>query len=124
MTTEEQRWSVRLTPTAETDFQNIIDWTLDQFGERQARAYADTLLAALEALAAGPTTIGAMERKDIAKRLFTLHVGRGGRNGRHFVLFRIAPDRKQRAIDVLRLLHDAMDVDSRARDAGTTRRPK
>jgi len=118
MMTEERPWSVRLTATAETDFQNIIDWTLDQFGDMQARVYADTLSAALEALTAGPTTIGAMERKDIAKGLFTLHVARGGRKGRHFVLFRIAADNKQRMIEVLRLLHDAMDVDNRARDAG------
>jgi toxin ParE1/3/4 len=116
MTPAERPWSVRLAATAETDFQSIIAWTLEQFGDLQARAYADTLSAALGALTAGPAVLGAIERTEIAKGLFTLHVARDGRRGRHFVLFRIGSDRKQRMIEVLRVLHDAMDVENRARD--------
>jgi toxin ParE1/3/4 len=108
--TEERRWVVRLTAAAEADYQNIIAWTLEQFGDLQARAYADTLSAALAELASRPTTVGAKERSEIGKGLFTLHVARGGRKGRHFVLFRIVPDRAQSRIEVLRLLHDAMDL--------------
>jgi plasmid stabilization system protein ParE len=79
MTAAEGFWSVGLTATAEADFQNIIDWTLVQFGDQQARIYAETLSNALEPLTAGPTTIGVKERTDIAKGLFTLHVARAGR---------------------------------------------
>jgi toxin ParE1/3/4 len=107
--TGERRWIVRLTAAAEADYQNIIAWTLEQFGDLQARVYADTLSSALVELTAGPTTVGANERSEIGKGLFTLHVARGGRKGRHFVLFRIAPDKPQSRIEVLRLLHDAMD---------------
>jgi toxin ParE1/3/4 len=108
--TEERRWVVRLTAAAEADYQNIIAWTLEQFGDLQARVYADTLSTALAELAAGPAIVGAKERSEIGKGLFTLHVARGGRKGRHFVLFRIEPDRAQSRIEVLRLLHDAMDL--------------
>jgi len=106
-----RRWTVRLTAAAEADFQEILRWTLAQFGEAQARVYAETLSAALKDLAAGPSVAGARERNDIAKGLSTLHVARKGRKGRHFVMFRIGHDQgTEGVIEVLRLLHDAMDL--------------
>lgn len=110
MTAGASRWTVRLTAAAEADFQEILRWTLAQFGEAQARVYAETLSAALEDLAAGPTVGGARERHDIAKGLSMLHVARKGRKGRHFVMFRIGHDQGGEVIEVLRLLHDAMDL--------------
>jgi toxin ParE1/3/4 len=110
MIAEGPPWTVRLTAIAEADYQNIIDWTLRQFGDLQARIYADTVSAALVALAEGPTTVGARERSEIGRGLFTLHVARGGQKGRHFVLFRVGPDKRRREVEVLRLLHDAMDL--------------
>ena len=110
MTADAHPWTVRLTKTAESDYQSIIVWTLRNFGDLQARIYADTLPAALVALTAGPTTVGAKERNEIGKGVFTLHVARGGHKGRHFVLFRVRPDKHQGHIEVLRLLHDAMDL--------------
>ena len=103
-------WTVRLTAAAEADFEEILRWTVDRFGEAQARIYADTISAVLNDLAAGPTVVGAKKRDDILKGLFTLHVAREGRKGRHFVMFRVgrAPDRD--VIEVLRLLHHAMDL--------------
>jgi toxin ParE1/3/4 len=102
--------TVRLTAAAEADFEKILRWTVDQFGEAQARIYAETISAALKDLAAGPTIVGARERDDILRGIFTLHVARNGRKGRHFVMFRVrrGPDRE--VIEVLRLLHDAMDL--------------
>ena len=84
-----KRWTIRLTESTEADFQNILRWTKDQFGEAQGHVYAQTLSAALQALAdGGLTTIGAKARKEIAKGLFTLHVARPGRKGRHIpILF-------------------------------------
>jgi toxin ParE1/3/4 len=101
---------VRLTAAAQADFQDILRWTLEHFGEAQARVYAETLSAALEALAAGPMVSGAKARNDIAKGLFTLHVARHGRKGRHFMMFRVGHDQGREVIEVLRLLHDAMDL--------------
>ena len=110
MTADAHPWTVRLTKTAESDYQSIIVWTLREFGDLQARIYADTLSAALVALTAGPTTVGAKERSEIGKGVFTLHVARGGHKGRHFVLFRVGRGKHQRHIEVLRLLHDAMEL--------------
>ena len=104
------RWRIRLTAAAETDFQNILSWTSENFGERQAHVYADTLTAAIEALTEGSHIAGSRERNDIKEGLMVLHVARGGRKGRHFVLYRADSQADTPVIDVLRLLHDSMDL--------------
>jgi toxin ParE1/3/4 len=76
----------------------------------QARAYGETLAAALLALTAGPTVAGARARSDIGKGMYTLHVSRRGRRGRHFVVFRVGRESDHEVIEVLRLLHDSMDL--------------
>lgn len=108
MTDRARAWTVRLTATAETDFQKIVQWTHDEFGEAQSLVYAETLSMALQALYEGPSVIGAKPRDDILRGLFSLHVARQGRKGRHFVMFRAIPG--DDAIEVLRLLHDLMDL--------------
>ena len=80
-------WHVRLAATAQDDYQVILQWTVDQFGLDQARTYADTLIVALEDLCAGPGILGVKARDEIGRNLYTLHVARKGRKGRHFVLF-------------------------------------
>jgi toxin ParE1/3/4 len=110
MTVTDDTWSVRLASAAETDFELIIGWTLEQFGDVQARLYAQVLSSAVEALCAGPNLPGAKARSEIGKHLFTLHVARQGKRGRHFILFRVDAAAGRRQVDVLRILHDAMDI--------------
>ena len=75
----------------EADFEHIIQWTSERFGDTQAIVYAETLSMALMALTEGPDIIGAKARDEILKGLFSLHVARQGRKGRHFIMFRLAP---------------------------------
>ena len=103
-------WRVRLSSAAERDFEDIIRWTVRRYGRRQARTYARTLTKAFEELASGPAVPGVKSREEISAGLFTLHVARRGRKGRHFVLFRAGRDGGRTVIDVLRVLHDAMDL--------------
>jgi len=42
--------------------------------------------------------------------MYTLHVARHGRRGRHFVVFRVGRESDHGVIEVLRLLHDSMDL--------------
>jgi toxin ParE1/3/4 len=102
-------WTIRLTESAQADFQDIVHWTAELFGEAQARSYARTLSLALQSLTAGPAIAGTRARDDIIRGLMTLHVARQGRKGRHFVMFRVNP-REAQTLDVLRILHDAMDL--------------
>lgn len=110
MTADGRRWRIRLAVAAESDFRNILRWTSERFGEAQARVYAETLTRAIETLAAGPQVPGSRRHDDIAEGLMTLHVARRGRKGRHLVLFRVGIPAEPPVIDVLRLLHDSMDL--------------
>lgn len=103
-------WTVRLSASAAADFRQILGCTVENFGAAQARTYADTLSTALQALSAGLATIGVKARPEIAADIRTLHVARQGRKGRHFVLFRATSVDGHEFIDVLRLLHDSMDL--------------
>ena len=111
MIPEQGFWTVLTTAAADEDVHRVIDWTLEQFGDQEAIVYAETIAAALEALSDGPTAIGVKERSEIAKGLFTLHIARGGRRGWHFFLFRVIDEGRTRTIEVLRLLHDGMDLE-------------
>lgn len=62
---------------------------------------------AVGVLTDGPDAPGVRQRDEIAPGMRTLHVARQGRRGRHFVVFRVGGDQ---VIDVLRLLHDSMDL--------------
>lgn len=101
---------MRIAATAEADFEAILEWTLGQFGNAQVGLYAETLSLAVEALTAGPAQSGVRARPEIGKGMFTLHVAREGRRGRHFVLFRAEANPTHPRIDVLRILHDSMDL--------------
>ncbi len=101
------RWTLRLAQKADQDMAEIIAWTVEHFGSRQAVMYAETLTMALEALFDGPDIIGARRRDDIQPGVSLLHVARQGRRGRHFIVFRPG---KGRVIDILRILHDSMDI--------------
>jgi toxin ParE1/3/4 len=74
-------WKVRLAANAELDFSEIITWTIENFGERQADIYAEALTLAIEALHDGPQQLGAEARDDIGLGIRTLHVARRGRPG-------------------------------------------
>ena len=100
-------WRVRLAEQAELDLLSITLWTVENFGTQQAEIYVETLSLAIEDLHDGPEILGATVRDDLGLSIRTLHVARQGRNGRHFVVFRTAPEQ---TIEVLRLLHDSMDL--------------
>jgi toxin ParE1/3/4 len=100
-------WTVRLGRQAELDYVEILQWTTRFFGKTQAKTYAKTVSLAIKALRAGPEIPGASARDEIAPGIRTLHVARLGRKGRHFVVFRVS---SEQAIDILRLLHDSMDL--------------
>jgi toxin ParE1/3/4 len=99
-------WTVRLSDTAESDFDDILRWTMRRFGAIQAASYGELLGTALARLERGPMIAGGRQRDEIGAGLRTLHVGR---RGRHIILFRIGGE-PDRTIDVLRILHDAMDL--------------
>ena len=100
-------WNVRLGRQAEQDYVDIAMWTATTFGAGQAETYAETISLAIQSLKDGPDILGARSRDEIEPGICTLHVARHGRKGRHFLVFRVGENQN---IDVLRLLHDSMDL--------------
>ncbi len=103
-----RHWQVRLSPLAESDFFDILRWTAVHFGKKQARVYATTLRLALKALIEGPSVPGSIARSELGPNILTLHVARNRRKGRHFIVYRAYEDNQ--GIQVLRILHDSMDL--------------
>jgi len=103
----ERRWRVRLGAAAEVDFANILKWTTENFGARQSRVCRDTLVQAIGELAEGPHVASSKARDEIMAGLRTLHVARRGRRGSHFLMYRAASNG---TIEVVRILHDRMDI--------------
>jgi toxin ParE1/3/4 len=103
----ERRWRVRLGATAELDFANILAWTAESFGPRQARIYRDALLRAIGELGNGPLVAGSKARDELGPGARSLHVARHGRRGRHFLIYRVSGER---TIEIGRILHDQMEL--------------
>ena len=100
-------WLVQLTDMAEVDLIGIKIWTIEKFGAPQATKYLELIASALEDLMIGPKPIGSKPREDIGPNIRSLHVQRKGNKGRHLLVFKEA---KNQTIQVLRLLHDSMDL--------------
>ena len=101
-------WIVRLTDQATLDVENILDWTYEQFGLLQMEAYTDVINDAIEAMIEGPKLIDVRKCSELGNDLATLHVARHGRKGRHQLVFRV--NHSESLIEVLRILHDSMDL--------------
>jgi toxin ParE1/3/4 len=101
-------WTVRLADRAAQDVEDILDWTLEQFGPLQLESYTDVINDALEVLNAGLQLIDVRWHPELGDDVATLHVARHGRKGRHQLVFRV--DETARLIEILRVLHDSMDL--------------
>ena len=108
-------WRVLLSAAVTKDLATILQWTAERFGSGQAWACQANLESAIRALGAGPLVPGARDRSEIGPGLRTLHVARHGRRGRHLILFRAGPEH---TIEVLRILHDQMDLARHLPDCG------
>jgi toxin ParE1/3/4 len=100
-------WRVQLTEMAEVDLISIKIWTTENFGAPQAAKYLKAIGSTLEDLMLGPRPMGSISREDIGPNIRSLHMQRKGYKGRHLLVFK---ERKNQTIEVLRILHDSMDV--------------
>lgn len=102
--------TVRLSRRALAEVQSILDWTEQRFGDAQRETCAKFIMEAIDALRkTGFDTLGVRARDDITKDLYSVHVARRGRKGRHAIFFRRGDD-SSRDLIVLRVLHDSMDL--------------
>ena len=67
-------------------------------------------MQAIEELRTGPEVPGSRRRDEISAGLITVRVAQRGRRARHVLVYRIDVSADPPAIDVLRILHDPMEV--------------
>ncbi len=95
-----------LSDIAKADIQQILRTTRAQFGPLQVPKYRSLLTEARKRLREHPELGHHREGLPPDWRLF--HISQRGRPARHFILYVL--NRSEDRIDVLRVLHDAMDV--------------
>ncbi len=107
----------RISNAARADIVDILRLSQTQFGDQARQRYQALILAALQALADTPYRIGSHERNELAPGLLSYHLVYSRQQAklphgavkspRHVIFYRVANDE---VIEVVRLLHDAMDV--------------
>jgi plasmid stabilization system protein ParE len=104
--------AIRHTVAADSDLQSILEWTLVSFGGPAMERYSQLIGHALLDLAEDSDRPGSQHAAD---DLFIYHLrhsrtrGRGPQvhHPRHFILFRTT----QTHLEILRYLHDTMDLE-------------
>ncbi|MEE4675257.1 type II toxin-antitoxin system RelE/ParE family toxin [Pseudomonas viridiflava] len=106
----------RISNPARADIVDILRLSQTQFGDQARQRYQALILAALQAIAGTPYRIS-HERDELAPGLRSYHLVYSRQQAkhphgtvkspRHVVFYRVANDE---VIEVVRLLHDAMDV--------------
>jgi toxin ParE1/3/4 len=108
---------VRLTCAAQRDIFGVMEWTVQEFGERAALRYDALIKQALKDIGADPERPGSKERPEImieGARTYHLSLSRTRVSGsrvkepRHFLLYR---HREEGVIEVARILHDGRDLE-------------
>jgi toxin ParE1/3/4 len=96
-------WTPKLSREAERDYANIIAWTVDTFGSRQAQRYRALFKEAHARLAQDPVANPARMREDLGAGYRILHLSRPGR---HYLIYRVEETR----VVIVRILHDSMEL--------------
>ncbi len=90
--------SVILSPQAEEDFADILQYTLEMWGEVQANAYQSVIDKALLTIQQHPQIGHEYPELSAAHRIFPA--------GRHLIIYRVG----DAAVLVSRILHERMDI--------------
>ncbi|CAM3769662.1 Plasmid stabilization protein ParE [Pseudomonas reidholzensis] len=115
----------RISNAARADIVDILRLSQTQFGEQARQRYQALILTALQATADTPYRIGSRNRDELLPGLRSYHLI-GSRqqarsphgtvkSPRHTVFYRVLNDE---VIEVVRLLHDAMEVQLHLPDDG------
>ena len=95
-------------PRAEQDIRSILEYTRECWGKDQALQYAELIKAAEIAVASDPECGWPYRGRQLG--ILTYPLRRVGKRARHVLFYRIV---SQDTVEIVRLLHDAMDFDRR-----------
>jgi toxin ParE1/3/4 len=112
----EHKRSFRLTRAAEADYASLLRYSRKRWGKLQAEIYRLIIDDSIAAIAADPYRRNTYGRDEVRPGLRSFHVGLDGeraKQGRHILYFRLADDG---IVEVVRILHDRMDMRRRLAD--------
>ncbi|NJP12479.1 MAG: type II toxin-antitoxin system RelE/ParE family toxin [Leptolyngbyaceae cyanobacterium RU_5_1] len=92
---------IELSPEAQLDFIEILQFTEERFGFEQRDIYADWIDAALQRLAQNP----ALGKETHRSGYYRYHIAAVGKPGRHYLYYRVFSN----ALQIARIMHDRMD---------------
>jgi toxin ParE1/3/4 len=105
---------LRVSAAARRDIKKALRLSEQRWGPAQRQTYRALIEEALLDLLENPEQPASRPRDEIRSGVRTFHIARRGRPGRHFVVYPLGPDG---TFEVMRLLHDALDL-SRAFSPG------
>lgn len=97
-------------PAALASLREILTWTIDHFGEAQARRYSQKLIGRLRSLASGQPPHArscAALLPDEPRAAGLVYV----REGQHYLILRESAD----SLELIELFHARMDIEARVR---------
>lgn len=108
-------FEVVLAATADRDFVEVMDWSVERFGPAAADRYETLIYQALIDVGKDPFRPGARQWPELPQGIYTYHLAgsrervRGDRvkSPRHFLLYRVLSFR----VEVLRILHDSRELE-------------
>ncbi len=93
---------------AELDLLDILQYTLDNFGEQQYWIYRSLLKEAIDLITQDPRHIATRSRDELCPGAKTYHIEQPGIKASHFLLYRINEDKAQ--VELGRILHEKVDL--------------
>jgi toxin ParE1/3/4 len=107
-------YKISIADAAQTDLDDILDWTTNAFGIAGRKRYEALIQNAFIDLLSDPGRNGVRQRNDIGMGICAYHLSTSRKRTtsaahvakpRHLVFFRV----QGKVIQILRLLHDSMD---------------
>ena len=107
-------FEARLSPQAEADVGDILEWSEEHFGHDALLRYAELMMQALRDIEEDPNRPGVRKREELPASVYIYHLstsrdrvaGAKVKSPRHFILYRLLTDDE---LEVLRVLHDSRD---------------
>ncbi|MEM8503687.1 MAG: type II toxin-antitoxin system RelE/ParE family toxin [Cyanobacteria bacterium P01_D01_bin.1] len=94
-------YSIRLTEQADADLLSIYTYSYNTWGDQQAAKYTDGLREAIKRIADQPNRIGTVDRSSVRLGYRSYH------QKRHLIFYRTVDN----YVEIVRILHDSMDID-------------
>ena len=93
---------------AEQDLIDILQYTLNNFGERQYWIYRSLIKEAIDLITEEPLHVASRSRDELSTGARTYHISKPTFRASHFLLYRINQNTQE--VELGRILHNNVDI--------------